>query len=37
MRIHQEKKAMAFEREIEELKKFYHLKLKQIEAKGKNI
>merc|ERR1712055_529047 len=35
MRIHQEKKAMSYEKEIEELKKFYNIRedLKRIEAK----
>ena len=35
MRIHQEKKAMSYEEEIEELKKFYNIRedLKKIEAK----
>ena len=35
MRIHQEKKAMSYEKEIEELKKFYNIRedLKIIEAK----
>ena len=35
MRIHQEKKAMLYEKEIEELKKFYNIReeLKRIDAK----
>ena len=35
MRIHQEKKSMSYEKEIEELKKFYNIRadLKRIEAK----
>ena len=35
MRIHQKKKAMSYEKEIEELKKFYNIRedLKRIEAK----
>ena len=40
MRIHQEKKAMSYEKEIEELKKFYNIKedLKTVKAKeGKKI
>merc|ERR1712121_364614 len=40
MRIHQEKKAMSYEKEIEELKKFYNIKedLKTVKAKeGKKL